>query len=37
LLHGQIEELGQQTAVIISGGNIDSALLTRIITREFEP
>ncbi len=37
LLHGQIEELGQQTAVIISGGNIDSALLTGIITREFQP
>jgi threonine dehydratase len=37
LLHHRVRELGQKVAVVVSGGNVDSALLATIIKGEFRP
>lgn len=37
LLHGRAKELGQKVAVVVSGGNVDSSLLAKIIQGEFNP
>lgn len=37
LLHRQMGELGRNVAAVISGGNVDSALLASIIRGEFQP
>jgi threonine dehydratase len=37
LLHHQVGELGHNVAVVISGGNVASSLLARVIQGEFQP
>jgi threonine dehydratase len=37
LLHRRVRELGQKVAVVVSGGNLGSALLATIIKGEFRP
>lgn len=36
LLHRQVK-IGRNVAIIVSGGNVDSTLLARIVTGEYEP
>jgi threonine dehydratase len=37
LLHHPVDEMGRNVAVVISGGNVASSLLARVIQGEFQP